>query len=45
MAEPEYRGSSIAAAYPTVAAPKVVKREMAASIDQITIELQEAFKG
>ena len=25
--------------------PKVVKREMAASIDQITIELQEAFKG
>ncbi len=25
--------------------PKVVKREMAASIEQITIELQEAFKG
>ena len=25
--------------------PKVVKREMAASIDQITSELQEAFKG
>ena len=44
MAEPEYV-VLYAAAYPTVAAPKVVKREMAASIDQITIELQEAFKG
>ena len=26
-------------------APKVVKREMTATIDQITSELQEAFKG